>query len=73
MVCHCELPADGGPACGPDCLNRVLNMECVPVSFSSRGIDHTSMLQTLLAVLCLHDRFDTLLTCRVFPLIQHSL
>ena len=32
MVCHCELPPDGGPACGPDCLNRVLNMECVPVS-----------------------------------------
>ncbi|CAK0751346.1 hypothetical protein CVIRNUC_002061 [Coccomyxa viridis] len=30
MVCHCELPPDGGPACGPDCLNRVLNMECVP-------------------------------------------
>ena len=34
MVCHCDLPPDGGPACGPDCLNRVLNMECVPVSFS---------------------------------------
>lgn len=32
MLCHCKLLPDGGPGCGPDCLNRVLNMECVPVS-----------------------------------------
>ncbi|CAL8462433.1 g1966 [Coccomyxa elongata] len=25
-----RLPNDGGPGCGPDCLNRMLNMECVP-------------------------------------------
>lgn len=31
MLCHCKLPYEGGPGCGPDCLNRVLNMECVPV------------------------------------------
>lgn len=43
MVCHCELPADGGPACGPDCLNRVLNMECVPV----RLYENASSMATL--------------------------
>ncbi len=32
MLCHCRLPSDGGPGCGSDCLNRMLNMECVPVS-----------------------------------------
>ena len=35
MLCHCRIPSDGGPGCGPDCLNRMLNMECVPVSDSS--------------------------------------
>ncbi len=73
MVCHCELPADGGPACGPDCLNRVLNMECVPVSFSSEGTTHTSMQEMLLAMLCLHDRSDIALTCHMLSLMEHSL
>lgn len=46
MVCHCEPPPDGGPACGPDCLNRVLNMECVPVSLSLSAL----YLQNILCV-----------------------
>jgi hypothetical protein len=32
MLCHCKLPSNGGPACGTECINRVLNMECVAVS-----------------------------------------
>ena len=32
MLCQCKPPQDGGAGCGPDCLNRLLNMECVPVS-----------------------------------------
>lgn len=31
MICHCRPCYAGGVGCGPDCLNRVLNMECVPV------------------------------------------
>ena len=31
MICHCRPCYAGGIGCGPDCLNRVLNMECVPV------------------------------------------
>lgn len=31
MLCHCKAPADGGPACGENCINRALNMECVAV------------------------------------------
>ena len=32
MICQCRRPpSDGGPGCGPDCLNRMLNVECVPV------------------------------------------
>ncbi|XP_020573739.1 uncharacterized protein LOC110020099 isoform X2 [Phalaenopsis equestris] len=29
MVCHCKLPRDGGLGCGEECLNRMLNIECV--------------------------------------------
>lgn len=29
MVCHCKPPPDGGLGCGEECLNRVLNIECV--------------------------------------------
>uniref|UniRef100_A0A2P2L0A5 Histone-lysine N-methyltransferase ASHH2 n=1 Tax=Rhizophora mucronata TaxID=61149 RepID=A0A2P2L0A5_RHIMU len=29
MVCHCKVPLDGGPGCGDECLNRMLNIECV--------------------------------------------
>ncbi len=32
MICQCRRPTDGSPGCGPDCLNRLLNIECVPVS-----------------------------------------
>jgi len=34
MICQCRRPTDGGVGCGPDCLNRLLNIECVPVSIS---------------------------------------
>ncbi|KAH9300569.1 hypothetical protein KI387_012152, partial [Taxus chinensis] len=31
MVCHCKFPEDGSPGCcGEDCLNRSMNIECVP-------------------------------------------
>lgn len=36
MICQCRRPTDGGAGCGPDCLNRLLNIECVPVSTSPR-------------------------------------
>ncbi|KAI8607815.1 hypothetical protein BC830DRAFT_71739 [Chytriomyces sp. MP71] len=29
-VCFCVVPADGGPACGADCLNRLMQFECTP-------------------------------------------
>ncbi|KAG8660518.1 hypothetical protein MANES_02G168600v8 [Manihot esculenta] len=29
MVCHCKPPLDGGLGCGDECLNRILNIECV--------------------------------------------
>ncbi|KAJ9166708.1 hypothetical protein P3X46_021417 [Hevea brasiliensis] len=29
MVCHCKPPLDGGLGCGDECLNRMLNIECV--------------------------------------------
>ncbi|XP_072969717.1 uncharacterized protein [Typha angustifolia] len=29
MVCHCKPPEDGGFGCGDECLNRMLNIECV--------------------------------------------
>ncbi|KAM0974051.1 hypothetical protein ACFX2I_017158 [Malus domestica] len=29
MVCHCKPPSDGQLGCGDDCLNRILNIECV--------------------------------------------
>lgn len=29
MVCHCKPPSDGKLGCGDDCLNRMLNIECV--------------------------------------------
>ncbi|CAN6583748.1 unnamed protein product [Malus baccata var. baccata] len=29
MVCHCKPPSDGRLGCGDDCLNRMLNIECV--------------------------------------------
>uniref|UniRef100_A0A7N0TNE1 Histone-lysine N-methyltransferase ASHH2 n=1 Tax=Kalanchoe fedtschenkoi TaxID=63787 RepID=A0A7N0TNE1_KALFE len=29
MVCHCKPPCDGGLGCGEECLNRMLNIECV--------------------------------------------
>jgi AWS domain len=32
MICQCRRPQDGGVGCGADCLNRLLNIECVPVS-----------------------------------------
>lgn len=32
MICECRRPTDGSPGCGPDCLNRILNIECVAVS-----------------------------------------
>ncbi|PIN22025.1 Histone-lysine N-methyltransferase [Handroanthus impetiginosus] len=29
MVCHCKPPSDGRMGCGDNCLNRMLNIECV--------------------------------------------
>nr|CAD1836876.1 unnamed protein product [Ananas comosus var. bracteatus] len=29
MVCHCKPPEDGRMGCGEECLNRMLNIECV--------------------------------------------
>ncbi|KAJ6807264.1 histone-lysine N-methyltransferase ASHH2 isoform X1 [Iris pallida] len=29
MVCHCKPPRDGSLGCGDQCLNRMLNIECV--------------------------------------------
>lgn len=29
MVCHCKPPSEGRMGCGPKCLNRMLNIECV--------------------------------------------
>ncbi|KAH7424119.1 hypothetical protein KP509_12G090900 [Ceratopteris richardii] len=29
MICSCTPPEDGGPGCGDDCHNRMLNIECV--------------------------------------------
>ncbi|KAH9624060.1 hypothetical protein KSS87_001821 [Heliosperma pusillum] len=29
MVCHCKPPVDGTLGCGSQCLNRMLNIECV--------------------------------------------
>ncbi|XP_010534715.1 PREDICTED: histone-lysine N-methyltransferase ASHH2-like isoform X2 [Tarenaya hassleriana] len=29
MVCHCKPPPDGWLGCGEECLNRMLNIECV--------------------------------------------
>ncbi|KAJ9146222.1 hypothetical protein P3X46_028513 [Hevea brasiliensis] len=29
MVCYCKPPLDGGLGCGDECLNRMLNIECV--------------------------------------------
>lgn len=29
MVCHCKPPLDGQLGCGDECLNRMLNIECV--------------------------------------------
>lgn len=29
MVCHCKPPTDGSLGCGDECLNRMLNIECV--------------------------------------------
>ncbi|CAM8877632.1 unnamed protein product [Rhodiola kirilowii] len=29
MVCNCKPPRDGGLGCGEECLNRMLNIECV--------------------------------------------
>ncbi|XP_010471914.1 PREDICTED: histone-lysine N-methyltransferase ASHH2-like isoform X1 [Camelina sativa] len=30
MVCHCKPPPDGRLGCGEECLNRMLNIECLP-------------------------------------------
>ncbi|KAG4200823.1 hypothetical protein ERO13_A05G238000v2 [Gossypium hirsutum] len=29
MICHCKRPPDGNLGCGDECLNRMLNIECV--------------------------------------------
>ena len=31
MICQCREPTFGGEGCGPNCLNYMLNIECVPV------------------------------------------
>ena len=31
MICNCPTPRPGHLGCGPNCLNRLLNLECVPV------------------------------------------
>eukprot|EP00198_Chlamydomonas_reinhardtii_P005407 XP_001694743.1 histone methyltransferase [Chlamydomonas reinhardtii] len=30
MICHCKPVWRGGDGCGPDCINRMLCIECVP-------------------------------------------
>ena len=32
MICTCARPGPGQLGCGHKCLNRLLNLECVPVS-----------------------------------------
>ena len=32
MICQCKPVWRGGDGCGPDCINRLLCIECVPVS-----------------------------------------
>ena len=46
MVCQCKPPLDGSPGCGDNCLNRMLNQECNPVSIKP---GHNAMRQTVQA------------------------
>ncbi|VFR00252.1 unnamed protein product [Cuscuta campestris] len=32
MICHCKTPSSGRIGCGNGCLNRMLNIECIPGS-----------------------------------------
>lgn len=32
MICHCKPVWRGGDGCGPDCINRMLCIECFSVS-----------------------------------------
>ena len=43
MICQCREPTFGGEGCGPNCLNYMLNIECVPV----RSIMQSSVLLQL--------------------------
>jgi hypothetical protein len=33
MVCHCPPPWRGGDGCGPNCINRMLCIECTEVGW----------------------------------------
>jgi hypothetical protein len=46
MVCHCPPPWRGGDGCGPNCINRMLCIECTEV-----GCAHTSRLSQQQTVL----------------------
>lgn len=58
MICQCRRPSDGGVGCGADCLNRLLNIECVPVS-AGRCLDDVVSGQTMQAA-DVHDILATM-------------
>lgn len=36
MICQCREPTYGGEGCRSNCLNQLLNIECVPVRSKPR-------------------------------------
>ena len=67
--CNCVKPVDASLGCGKDCLNRMLNVECHPVSAAHTDAQHISTAcllqscQSVLPLLTLHLAFVSMSTC----------
>ncbi|XVF39253.1 hypothetical protein PTKIN_Ptkin01aG0020400 [Pterospermum kingtungense] len=57
MVCHCKRPSDGKLGCGDECLNRMLNIECVQGTCPCRDLCSNQQFQKRKYAKMKWDRF----------------
>jgi hypothetical protein len=59
MVCHCESPSKGRLGCGDECLNRILNIECVQGTCPCGDLcSNQQVCQLFIAAMCLLVSFS---------------
>lgn len=72
MVCHCKPPVDGSVGCGSQCLNRMLNIECVQGTCPCGDVCSNQQVMCLFACRAAFF-FFTVIACLLWAYLEASI